>query len=94
MADGPEERGPLRAGQRKGAVARVLGAVHGRVLGAVTFMALVSQPVGIPGTGVVFDQARPAWVFLTMALVPALAALFGLSPVMRGLPRPEEVAVA
>ncbi|NKZ00694.1 MFS transporter [Nocardiopsis alborubida] len=67
---------------------------QGRVLGAVTFMALVSQPVGILGIGVIFDHAGPAWVFLTMALVSALAALFSLSPVMRDLPRPEEVAVA
>lgn len=67
---------------------------QGRVLGAVTFMALVSQPVGILGIGVIFDHAGPTWVFLTMALVSALAALFSLSPVMRDLPRPEEVAVA
>ncbi|WP_159945098.1 MULTISPECIES: MFS transporter [unclassified Nocardiopsis] len=67
---------------------------QGRVLGAVTFMALVSQPIGILGTGVIFDLAGPTWVFLTMALVSALAALFSLSPVMRDLPRPEEVSVA
>ncbi|MEE2046730.1 MFS transporter [Nocardiopsis tropica] len=65
---------------------------QGRVLGAVMFMALVSQPVGILGIGIVFDRAGPTWVFLAMAGLSALAALFTLSPVMRDLPRPEELA--
>ena len=67
---------------------------QGRVLGAVMFMALVSQPVGILGIGMVFDLAGPTRVFLAMAFVSALAALFTLSPVMRDLPRPEELADA
>ncbi|MBR8740931.1 MFS transporter [Nocardiopsis sp. MG754419] len=66
---------------------------QGRALGAVTFMALLSQPVGIVGIGVVFDLAGPTLVFLMMAVVSALAALFTLGPTMRALPRPEEVAV-
>ncbi|WP_150240180.1 MFS transporter [Nocardiopsis quinghaiensis] len=74
--------------------ASVTDGYQGRVLGAVTFMALVSQPIGILGIGVIFDRAGPDWVFLTMALVSALAALFSLSPVMRDLPRPEDVSVA
>ncbi|MBB6118522.1 MFS transporter [Nocardiopsis algeriensis] len=65
---------------------------QGRVLGAVTFTCMASQPVGILGVGVLFDLAGPTWVFLAMGLVSALAALFTLSPVMRDLPRPEELA--
>lgn len=74
--------------------ASVTDEFQGRVLGAVTFMCLVSQPVGILGVGLVFDAAGPTWVFLSMAVVSGLAALFSLSPVMRDLPRPEEVTVA
>ena len=74
--------------------ASVTDGYQGRVLGAVMFMSLVSQPVGILGIGIVFDHAGPTWVFLMMALVSGLAALFSLSPVMRDLPRPEDVAVA
>ncbi len=67
---------------------------QGRVLGAVTFMSLLSQPIGILGVGLVFDLAGPTTVFLMMAGVSALAALFTLGPTMRDLPRPEEVAVS
>jgi MFS family permease len=74
--------------------ASVTDGYQGRVLGAVMFMSLASQPVGILGIGLVFDHAGPTWVFLMMALVAGLAALFSLSPVMRDLPRPEDVAVA
>ncbi|MFI6579383.1 MFS transporter [Nocardiopsis sp. NPDC050513] len=68
--------------------------LQGRVLGAVMFLAMLSQPVGILGIGIVFDQAGPGWVFLTMACVSGAAALCSLTPVMRALPRPEEVSVA
>ncbi|MFD3688673.1 MFS transporter [Nocardiopsis sp. NPDC058631] len=73
-------------------VAAVTDGCQGRVLGAVMFMALVSQPVGILGIGMIFDLAGPTWVFLTMAGVSALAALVTLSRVMRNLPRPEELS--
>lgn len=66
---------------------------QGRALGAVTFLALLSQPIGIVGVGVVFDLAGPVPVFLMMAVVSVPAALFTLGPTMRTLPRPEEVAV-
>ncbi|WP_017590748.1 MFS transporter [Nocardiopsis ganjiahuensis] len=66
---------------------------QGRALGAVTFMSLLSQPIGILAVGLLFDLAGPVLVFLMMAVVSALAALFTLSPTMRDLPRPEEVAV-
>lgn len=66
---------------------------QGRVLGAVTFMSLLSQPIGILSVGLLFDLAGPTTVFLMMAVVSALAALFTLGPTMRELPRPEEVAV-
>ncbi|MBE1455829.1 MFS family permease [Nocardiopsis terrae] len=66
---------------------------QGRALGAVTFMSLLSQPVGILTVGIVFDLAGPSPVFLMMAVVSALAALFTLGPTMRDLPRPEEIAV-
>ncbi|MDT0331908.1 MFS transporter [Nocardiopsis lambiniae] len=74
--------------------ASVTDEYQGRVLGAVMFMCLVSQPIGILGVGLVFDAAGPTWVFLSMAVVSALAALFSLSPVMRDLPRPEDVIVS
>lgn len=74
--------------------ASVTDGQQGRVLGAVMFMSLVSQPVGILGIGVVFDLGGPTAVFLTMAVVTALAALFSLAPVMRSLPRPEDLSVA
>ncbi|MFE1101317.1 MFS transporter [Nocardiopsis alba] len=67
---------------------------QGRALGAVTFMSLLSQPIGIVGIGVVFDHAGPVPVFLVMASVSALAALFTLGPTMRSLPPPEELVVA
>lgn len=65
---------------------------QGRALGAVTFMSLLSQPIGILMVGLLFDLAGPTLVFLMMAVVSALAALFTLGPTMRDLPRPEEVA--
>ncbi|MFV2198229.1 MFS transporter [Nocardiopsis sp. LOL_012] len=67
---------------------------QGRVLGAVSFLSLLSQPAGILGIGIVFDTAGPMWVFLMMAVVSGLAALVSLAPVMRRLPRPEEVTVS
>ncbi|MER6626175.1 MFS transporter, partial [Streptomyces sp. NPDC000931] len=65
---------------------------QGRALGAVTFMSLLSQPIGILMVGLLFDLAGPTLVFLMMAVVSALAALFTLGPTMRDLPRPEDVA--
>ena len=68
--------------------------MQGRVLGAVSFLCLVSQPVGILGVGIVFDLAGPTVVFLSMAGVSGLAALISLTPAMRNLPRPGDVAPA
>ncbi|WP_249352055.1 hypothetical protein [Nocardiopsis akebiae] len=67
---------------------------QGRALGAAAFTAPVSQPLGIPGIGVVFDRAGTARVFLAMAPVSVPAVLFSLSPVTRDPPRLGEVAVA
>lgn len=67
---------------------------QGRVLGAVTFMALLSQPIGIVGVGLIFDLFGPTPVFLTMAVISAAAALVTLGPTMRALPRPEGVATS
>ncbi|WP_017616339.1 MFS transporter [Nocardiopsis salina] len=68
--------------------------MQGRVLGAVSFLCLVSQPVGILAVGIVFDMAGPTLVFLSMAAVSGLAALISLTPTMRNLPRSEDVTPA
>lgn len=66
--------------------------LQGRVLGAVTFLSLIAQPLGILGIGVIFDAAGARWVFLTMAVAAAAAALPTLTRPIRRLPRPEEIA--
>lgn len=67
---------------------------QGRVLGAVTFMALLSQPIGIVGIGLIFDLFGPTLVFLMMAAISGAAALFTLGSTMRDLPRSEDVAIS
>ncbi|MFJ5684221.1 MFS transporter [Streptomyces sp. NPDC093099] len=65
--------------------------LQGRVIGAVLFLGLLAQPIGILGVGVIFDLAGPTWVFGTVAVVAALAALPTLSRHMRNLPNPDQV---
>lgn len=68
--------------------------VQGRVLGAVMFMSMIAAPIGVFAVGTVFDLAGATWVFTTMAIVSALAALPTLSPVIRRLAPPEHYADA
>ena len=67
--------------------------LQGRVMGAVAFLSLVAQPIGIFGVGIIFDTFGPSWVFIAMALAASLAALPTLTRQMRRLPRPEQIAV-
>jgi predicted MFS family arabinose efflux permease len=64
--------------------------LQGRVLGAVTFLALVAQPIGVFGIGAIFDAAGRTWVFAAMGIVSAIAALPTLTRRIRSLPTPEE----
>ncbi|MEU8707355.1 MFS transporter [Streptomyces sp. NPDC048565] len=68
--------------------------VQGRVLGAVMFMSMIAAPVGVFAVGTIFDLAGATWVFTSMAVVSALAALPTLSPVIRKLAPPEHYADA
>ncbi|MFD9287308.1 MFS transporter [Streptomyces sp. NPDC060030] len=68
--------------------------VQGRVLGAVMFMSMIAAPIGVFAVGTIFDLAGATWVFTTMAIVSALAALPTLSPVIRRLAPPEHYADA
>ncbi|WP_371606346.1 MFS transporter [Streptomyces sp. NBC_01213] len=68
--------------------------VQGRVLGAVMFMSMIAAPIGVFSVGTIFDLAGATWVFTTMAIVSALAALPTLSPVIRKLAPPEHYADA
>lgn len=67
--------------------------LQGRVMGAVAFLSLIAQPIGIFGVGVIFDAAGPFWVFVAMAATAGVAALPTLTRRMRHLPRPEQVTV-
>jgi uncharacterized membrane protein len=64
--------------------------LQSRVLGAVTFLSLLAQPVGIFAIGAIFDLAGSTWVFLAMGIIAAIAALPTLTRRIRSLPRPEE----
>jgi MFS family permease len=66
--------------------------LQGRVLGAVMFISMIAQPIGIFGIGALFDLAGPNWVFLSMSMAGTLAALPTLSKKIRKLPAPEELA--
>jgi predicted MFS family arabinose efflux permease len=67
--------------------------LQGRVMGAVAFLSLIAQPIGIFGVGIIFDTFGPKWVFLAMAAAAGLAALPTLTRHIRRLPPPAEVAV-
>lgn len=67
---------------------------QGRVMGAVSCLSLIAQPIGIFGVGALFDAAGPTWVFLAMAAVTTIAALPTLTRQMRRLPRASEMTVA
>lgn len=67
--------------------------LQGRVIGAVLFLALMAQPIGILSVGVIFDAAGPTWVFANMAVIAALSALPTLTRRTRNLPRPEQMTV-
>jgi hypothetical protein len=73
--------------------AMVPNALQGRLMGAVTFLSLIAQPIGVFCVGVIFDAAGAQPVFLTMAAMAAVAAVPMLTPRMLRLPRPEKVAV-
>lgn len=75
------------------AAALVPDELQGRVMGAVSFLALVSQPLGILGVGAIFDLGGPTWVFVTMGVVATLAAAPTLTRTIRTLPPPEQLAV-
>lgn len=66
--------------------------LQGRVLGAVTFLSYVAQPLGILLVGAIFDLGGSLWVFIFMAVVSSLAALPTLTRRIRTLRAPEEMA--
>ncbi|MGW8846433.1 MFS transporter [Streptomyces xiamenensis] len=66
--------------------------LQGRVLGAVGFVGMIAQPLGIFSIGVIFDLAGPTWVFFFMAVAGVLAALPTLTRTIRTLPAPHELA--
>jgi MFS family permease len=65
--------------------------LQGRVLGAVMFISMIAMPIGVFLVGVIFDIAGPMWVFATIGLIAALAALPTLSRTIRTLPQPEDI---
>ncbi|MFD0201766.1 MULTISPECIES: MFS transporter [Saccharothrix] len=65
---------------------------QGRVIGAIMFISMIAQPIGIFAVGAIFDLAGPTWVFITMAVVGTAAALPTLTKQIRTLPAPEELA--
>ena len=72
----------------------VPNSMQGRVLGAVSFLSLIAQPIGIFGVGALFDLAGARWVFLSMAIVTTIAALPTMNKQLRRLPRASEMNVA
>jgi predicted MFS family arabinose efflux permease len=66
--------------------------LQGRVIGAVLFLSMIAQPVGIFSVGAIFDFAGPTWVFISMAIAGTVFALPTLSKRIRRLPAPEELA--
>jgi hypothetical protein len=67
---------------------------QGRVLGAVFFLSMIVQPIGIFTIGWLFDAAGPAAVFTTVCVVATLIASTMFTRTMRTLPRPEELKEA
>jgi MFS family permease len=66
--------------------------MQGRVMGAVTFLAYIAQPLGILAIGTIFDAGGAHWVFAFMGVVSTLAALPTLTRLIRRLPAPEALA--
>ncbi|MFC1410268.1 MFS transporter [Streptacidiphilus sp. N1-12] len=66
--------------------------LQGQVIGAVTAVAYIAQPVGILGVGAIFDAGGPRWVFAVIGVVSALAALPTLGRHIRRLPAPDDLA--
>jgi predicted MFS family arabinose efflux permease len=67
--------------------------LQGRVLGAVMFISMIAMPIGVFLVGLVFEIAGPVWVFTTIGLAAALAALPMLTRTIRTLPPPEDIPV-
>ncbi|MFS8099202.1 MFS transporter [Lentzea alba] len=65
--------------------------LQGRVLGAMFFLAIIVQPLGIFLLGTIFDYAGPTAVFLFIFAVAAPTALLTLTPTIRNLRRPSEL---
>lgn len=65
--------------------------LHGRVLGAVFFMSMLVQPIGIFTIGTIFDVAGTFAVFAFVFCVATPAALITFTRTMRTLPRPEDL---
>lgn len=65
--------------------------MHGRVLGAVFFMSMLVQPIGIFTIGTLFDVGGAFAVFAFIFSVATPAALIMFTRTMRTLPRPEEL---
>ena len=68
-------------------------ALQGRVGAATSLGAQGFKPVGPLLLGVVYESFGPGWALGTAALIAAVAAAFTLDKDVRGLRRPEEVAV-
>jgi MFS family permease len=65
--------------------------MHGRVLGAVFFMSMLVQPIGIFTIGTLFDTGGAFAVFAFIFAVATPAALIMFTRTMRTLPRPEDL---
>jgi predicted MFS family arabinose efflux permease len=65
--------------------------LQGRVLGAVFFLSMIVQPIGILAIGTIFDLAGPVAVFTTMAVIGTLIAFTTFTRTIRTLPNPGEL---
>lgn len=63
--------------------------LHGRVLGAVFFLSMLVQPIGIFTIGALFDLGGSLAVFIFVGSVATPIALIMFNRTMRTLPRPE-----
>lgn len=68
--------------------------MHGRVLGAVFFLSMLVQPIGIFTIGAIFDLSGSVGVFTFVGAIATPAALIMFTPTMRKLPRPEDLKEA
>jgi predicted MFS family arabinose efflux permease len=64
---------------------------QGRVLGAVMFISTIAMPLGVFLVGLIFSIAGPTWVFVTIGIIAALAALPMLTRTIRTIPQPEDI---